>query len=198
MAILQATDVRGTVAWLGLVPERAASLRSEPVGSVAAEFAGLVGESHSGLTRPSCSRVTAQYPVRGTPIRNTRQISLVSVEELEATAAAMGIPELPPEWVGANLVLEGVPMLTLLPPAARLVFAGGVVLTVDVENAPCRFPAREIDREHPGLGGRFVGAATGRRGLTAWVEREGAIVCGEAVRVHAAPQRLYPPLTPGV
>ncbi len=194
MAIVAPTAIRGRVAWLGLVADRGASLRAGAVDRVAVDFGGFVGDGHAGLTRPSCSRVTAQHPVKGTEIRNSRQISLLSVEELAETAAALGIPALPPEWVGANLVLEGVPMLTLAPPASRLVFEGGVVLTVDVENSPCRFPAAEIEREHPGVGKGYIGAARGRRGLTVWVERGGAIALGEAVRLHAPPQRAYPPL----
>lgn len=194
MAILTPTGITGRVVFLGVVRDRAASLRSDPVQTLELRFDGIEGNSHAGLTRPSCSRVKAQHPRRGTPIRNTRQVSLVSAEELAATAAALGLDALPPEWVGANLVLEGVPDLTRIPPAARLVFAGGAVLTVDVENAPCQFPAREIEAERPGQGKGYVAAARGRRGLTAWVEREGALSLGEAVRVDVPPQRPWPPL----
>lgn len=195
MAILAPTDLTGTVVYLGLVPDRAASLESVPVKRVEARFEGLIGESHSGLTRPSCSRVTAQYP-RGTPIRNTRQVSLLSREELAATAAAMGLADLAPEWLGANIVVAGLPDLTLLPPASRLIFAHGTSLTVDVENGPCQLPARVIETLHPGKGAAFRRAAAGRRGLTAWVEREGPIALGDTVRLHAPPQRLYPHLAP--
>lgn len=194
MAILTPTGITGRVAFLGVVRDRAASLRADPVQRLELRFDGVAGDSHAGLTRPSCARVKAQHPRRGTPIRNARQVSLVSAEELAATAEALGLDALPPEWVGANLVLAGVPDLTRIPPASRLVFAGGAVLTVDVENAPCRFPAREIEAERPGQGRGYVAAARGRRGLTAWVEREGALSLGEAVRVHVPPQRPWPPL----
>jgi hypothetical protein len=194
LAILTPTSIVGCVVFLGVVPDRAASLRSVAVEALDLNFAGIAGDCHAGLTRASCSRVTAQYPERGTPIRNTRQVSILSDEELAETAAALGLPRLAPEWVGANLVLQGIPRLTCLPPASRLVFSGGAVLTVDVENEPCQFPAREIEREHPGLGRGYKAAARGRRGLTAWVEREGRIVRGERVVLHAPPQRVYPPL----
>jgi hypothetical protein len=193
--ILAPTGIAGRVRFLGLVPERDASPRSVAAERVEARFSGLVGESHSGLTRPSCSRVTAQYP-RGTIIRNTRQISILSEEEMAETAAAMGLDALRPEWLGANLVLGGIPALSLLPPSARLIFEGGVSLTVDMENGPCQIPGREIERHHPGRGAAFLRAAEGRRGVTAWVEREGAIALGEGVRLHAPPQRPYPPLRP--
>ena len=119
MPILSATAITGRVAWLGLVRDRAASLRSAAVERVEARLDGFVGESHSGPVRPSCSRVAELHP-KGTPIRNSRQVTLLSVEELAGTAAAMGVPALLPEWVGANLVLEGLPDLTLLPPSSRL------------------------------------------------------------------------------
>ena len=109
-------------------------------------------------------------------------------------AAAMGLPAVQPEWLGANLVVEGLPDLTRLPPSSRLIFAGGASLVVDMENAPCQFPAREIEREHPGHGAAFRRAARHRRGVTAWVEREGRITLSDALRLHVPPQRPYPPL----
>jgi len=191
--MLSATAVTGRVVWLGLVRDRAASLRSTAVERVEARFEGFVGESHSGLVRPSCSRVAELHP-KGTPIRNSRQVTMLSAEELAATAASMGLPALRPEWVGANVVLEGLPDLTLLPPASRLRFDAGTTLVVDMENGPCQFPAREIEAEHPGLGAGYRSAAKHRRGVTAWVEREGAIVVGDIARLFVPPVRLYPPL----
>ena len=197
MAVLRPTDLTGRVVFLGLVRMRDAGPEAEPVETVTASFAGFEGESHAGLVRPACSRVSAQYP-KGTPIRNTRQVSLLSREEMDATAAALGLSGLPAEWLGANMVLEGITDLTLLPPSSRLVFAGGVSLTVDMENAPCHIPARVIETHHPGKGAAFRQAARGRRGVTAWVEREGSITLGEHARLHVPPQRLYPPLAPPV
>lgn len=193
MPILMPTDLTGTVVFLGLVRSRDAGPCSEPVDRVETTFEGLTGESHSGLTRASCSRVTQQY-AKGTKIRNTRQASILSREEIAAIASALGLGALPPAWLGANLVLEGIPELTLLPPGARLIFDGGVSLTVDMENGPCHIPARVIEDHHPGKGGGFRTAARNRRGVTAWVEREGMIGLGETARLHVPPQRLYPPL----
>ena len=192
MAILAPTALGGRVAWLGVVADRVATLRSGPVAAVALTFAGIAGESHFGLVRPSCSRVTDQYP-KGTPIRNVRQISIVSAEEMAAIAAAMDLAALRPEWLGANLVVEGLPHLTRVPPSSRLVFDGGAALVVDMENGPCQFPAREIEREHRGKGAAFMAAARHRRGVTAWVEREGRIALDARFRLHVPPQRPYPP-----
>lgn len=193
MAVVAPSGIEGRIAWLGVVRDREVTLCSDPLEAVEAGFAGLEGECHGGLTRPSCVRVTAQHP-KDSEIRNTRQASILSVEELAEVAAALGIPALRPEWVGANLVLEGIPQLTLVPPASRLVFEDGPVLTVDVENGPCRFPAEVIERHHPGRGMGFAKAARHRRGLTGWVERPGRLALGQRVALHVPPQRLYPPL----
>jgi len=81
MPALKKTDYVGRITYLGLVRDRAAALRSTPIERLEARFAGLDGEDHGGLTRPSCSRVTSQYP-KGTDIRNTRQVCIVSAEEM--------------------------------------------------------------------------------------------------------------------
>jgi len=193
MAILNPTGIYGTVKALLVNPDRETGLMSGHRGRVTLTYAGFEGEAHGGLTRPACSRVKAQYP-RDTEIRNTRQVTILSEEELAETGAAMGLPEpVRPEWIGANLVLSGIPLLSQLQPSSRLIFEGGASLTVDMENAPCRFPGEVIDGFHPGLGKLFPKAAYGRRGVTAWAEREGEIALGERCRLHIPPQRLYQP-----
>ena len=76
-------------------------LSSSRIPSVRVSYEGLEGESHSGLVRSSCVRVRHQY-TQGTEIRNTRQISIVSTEELAVIANTMGIDELKPEWLGGK------------------------------------------------------------------------------------------------
>ncbi len=196
MPILTPTRLTGTITWLGLVADRRATLCADPVDRVEAVWEGLAGECHGGLTRRSCSRVVAQYP-KGTEIRNTRQISILSEEELAAIAAAMDLPTLDPAWLGGNIVLRGIPDLTLLPPGSRLIAPSGAALVVDMENGPCQFPAREIEARHPGHGKRFIPAARGRRGVTGWVERPGTMARGDALALHVPPQRLYPHLGRG-
>jgi hypothetical protein len=188
MPALVPTDHIGTITWLGLVPDRRAALASTPVDRIEARFSGPEGEDHGGLTRPSCSRVLSQYP-RGTTIRNTRQFSILSAEELTAIAAEMGLPGLDPALVGATMVIEGIPDLTHLPPSSRLQAEGGATLVVDMENLPCTLPAKPIEGAHPGFGARFKSAAKGRRGLTAWVEAEGTLRLGQRIRLHIPAQR---------
>ncbi|MFQ5614336.1 MAG: MOSC domain-containing protein [Anaerolineae bacterium] len=163
--------------------------------SLAAErvvFEGFERDRHAGLTRRAGPR-ESHYP-HGTEIRNSRQISIVSVEELAEIAAAMDLPEIRPEWLGANLAFRGVPKLTLLPPSTRLFFPENAVLVVDAENLPCTDPGRVIQQEYPdrsGLDTLFPKAALHKRGLVAWVERPGLIRPGDEVRVEIPTQVVY-------
>ena len=190
MPALKPTDYTGRITWIGRVSDRAASLAAESLGHVAVSYAGIAGEEHAGLTRPSCSRVVAQYP-KGTEIRNVRQFSVLSVEDLAAIAAKMGVERIDPAWVGASLVVEGIPDFTHLPPSSRLQGPDGMTLVVDMENRPCHLPAKVIDAHLPGVGGRFKAAAQGRRGVTAWVEREGVLRLGEMLRLHIPDQPVW-------
>lgn len=190
MPVLKPTVYRGRIVWLGLVRDRGAALEAEAVEAVVAGFAGPEGDAHAGLTRPSCSRVTAQYP-KGTTIRNTRQFSILSAEELAEIAARMGVDRLDPALVGATMVVEGIPDFSHLPPGSRLQGEGGATLVVDIENRPCTLPARPIEGRHPGFGATFKAAAQGRRGITAWVEREGGFRLGEFLRLHVPDQRVW-------
>ena len=193
MPALIPSEFIGTVVWLGTVLNRAAGLASQSQESLVASFAGAAEEDHGGLTRASCSRVVSQYP-KGTEIRNTRQFSIVSAEELAATAGAMGIDALDPAWIGASIVVEGLPDFSHVPPSSRLQFASGATLTVDMQNRPCHLPAPIIDRFLPGAGKSFKSAAKGRRGVTAWVEREGTLSVGDDVRLHVPDQRGWEPV----
>ncbi|MEL6648651.1 MAG: MOSC domain-containing protein [Pseudomonadota bacterium] len=170
--------------------DRDASLRSSPESSIAFDFAGPVGEAHGGLTRPSCSRVLTQYP-RGTEIKNTRQICIVSEEEMAAVAAQIGVDEFNPAWAGANVVIRGIPDFTHIPPSSRLQGAEGCTFTVDMENLPCMLPAPVIEEDAPGHGQAFKRAAKNRRGITAWVERPGSLRLGEAIALHIPAQRAW-------
>ena len=190
MAILKNSGISGRVTSLLVHSGNDTGIATTRKDSVRVLYAGFDGESHSGLTRASCVRVKRQYPV-GTSIRNTRQISIVSDEELTTISSNLELPEILPEWLGANMSIAGIPELTTLPPSSRLIFSGGVSLVVDMENEPCQGPADEIERQHPGKGRLFVKNALGRRGVTAWVEREGVLEQGDTVEVHMPPLRLY-------
>ncbi len=153
---------------------------------------GFEGDKHSGLTDRSGVR-TPHYP-RGTEIRNTRQVSIVSAEELASVATALGVPVVLPEWLGANLAIEGIPDLTQIPPSTRLFFPQDTVLVVDGENMPCVWPGRVIQAQHPqmrGLAQQFPKVAIHRRGVLAWVERPGIVAEGDRVVARIPPQVIY-------
>jgi hypothetical protein len=181
---------QGSVARLFAGADRAAGLQKSQVAMLDLRFEGIAGDCHGGLTRKSDSRTLKLY-ARNIDIKNTRQVSLVSVEDLRDIAEAMGLPVVHPQWLGANMLLESIPDLTLLPPSTRLQFPSGATLTVDMENAPCRQVAEVIAAHHPDPKKGFVAAAQRKRGLTAWVEREGVVRNGDAVTLFVPPQRLY-------
>lgn len=191
MPALVPTQFTATITWLGRVSDRKSTLRAEALQEVMATFAGVEGEEHAGLTRPSCSRVTSQYP-KGTEIRNVRQFSILSAEDLAAIAEKMGVEAVDPAWVGASMVVRGIPDFTHVPPSSRLQTATGTTLVVDMENRPCHLPAKVIDEDAPGKGKAFKTAAKGRRGVTAWVEREGILRVGDTVTLHVPDQRPWP------
>ncbi len=197
MPILRPTKIKGKVLSVLVNGKRNVGVYEDPnnipteaCGTAQVSYEGFVGDAHSGFTRQSCERVRRQYK-QGTEIRNTRQISLVSVEEMQIIAKKMEISDLKPEWVGANLLISGIPDFTLIPPSSRLIFADGASLVVDMENEPCKYPGQVIDKHYPGHGSSFAANAINLRGVTAWVEREGTITEGDEVQLHVPPQRLY-------
>jgi hypothetical protein len=155
-------------------------------------FEGIEGDRHGGHTRRSGGR-EPWYP-RGTLMRNERQLSIVSLDELVSVAADMGIETLKPQWIGANMLIDGIPHLTMLPPRTCLFFAGGVTVRIDGLNVPCRLSGRSIAAHYPDradLDLAFVKAARRRRGIVGWVEKPGTIAAGEAVEARIPEQWIY-------
>lgn len=193
MPALIPTDYFATVTWLGVVTTTDRDeLLSEVRAALDLTFEGIAGSVHGGATRASCSRVKSQYP-RGTEIRNERQLSIVSEEELALIAAAIGVEQIDPARLGASMVLSGLPDFSHLPPSARLQAPSGATLTVDMQNQPCQYPAKSLEKVAPGKGRGFKPAAEGRRGVTAMVAREGRIALGDALRLHIPGQRAWQP-----
>lgn len=196
MPALKPTDFTARIVWLGVQRQPVGKdlvIHGAPVTDMPLTFAGFAEESHSGLTRPSDSRVLAQHP-RGTTIRNTRQLAVVSAEDMAAVATEMGIAAMDYAWVGASLVIEGIPDFTLVPPSSRLQGEDGVTLVIDMENRPCQEPAVTIAKALPGEGRTFKTAAQRRRGVTAWVERPGTLRLGGTLRLHIPDQPVWPHL----
>lgn len=157
-------------------------------------FEGIIGDVHAGHTRRSGGR-EPWYP-RGTEMRNERQLSIVAPDEMAIVAERMGLAEIKPEWIGANLLLDGVPMLSMLPAGTMLFFKGGVTIKIDGQNAPCRVAGRSI-AEHAGMADHDAGSllfpkvSRRLRGLVGWVEKPGVIAAGEEVSVRVPEQWIY-------
>ena len=190
MPALKPTNYYASVVWLGSVADSAADLTSRALDEMPLTLAGYEAEFHAGLTRPSCSRVIQQYP-RDTDIKNTRQVSIVSQEELDLIAQTMGLETLSPHLIGASLVISGIRDWSHVPPSSRLIGEGGPGLIVDMENRPCHLPAPFIEAENPGLGKGFKAAAKGRRGVTASVEQVGTLKIGMRLRLHVPDQPIW-------
>ena len=185
---------RFTASVAGLYASLDGALASQSVESLDLTYEGIAGDRHGGLTRQSGGR-EPWYP-RGTDIRNERQLSLVCLDELAVVAEAMGIERIAPEWIGANMVLTGVPSLSKLPPRSLLFFEGGATIKIDGQNAPCRFAGDEIAKNYPdrndkALALAFPKAAVGRRGLVGWVEKPGTVSAGESVTVQVPEQWIW-------
>lgn len=192
MPTLEQTEFVGEVVWLGHVPGAVDSLRATSVDQLELSFAGDDGARHVGTERPSCVRVSNLYP-KGTTIRNVRQLTILSSEELDGITADIDLDTLDPGLLGASMVLRGIPDFTHIPPSSRLQSQTGLTLTVDMENRPCILPGREIEAEQPGHGTKFKAAATDRRGVTAWVERPGAVSVGDRFALFVPDQRAWAP-----
>ncbi|WP_424980552.1 MOSC domain-containing protein [Leisingera sp. S232] len=191
MPVLRKTEYTGRITWLGHVPADR-GVQAQPIDRLDLGFAGVSGGRHEGENRASCVRVKNLYS-QGTEIRNVRQLTVLSEEELAQIAADMGMDRLDPAHLGATIVLRGIPDFTFVPPSSRLQGQDGVTLTVDMENRPCVLPGREIEKDHAGFGARFKPAAQNRRGITAWVERPGSLSLGGELTLFVPDQRAWAP-----
>ncbi|MEI9424439.1 MOSC domain-containing protein [Mesorhizobium sp. Cs1299R1N1] len=190
--IIPAKKLTARAAALYVAP--ADHFQTRPVDELRLGFDGISGDFHAGPTRRSGGR-EPWYP-RGTEMRNERQISIVAADELAIVAERMGLVEIKPEWIGANLVIDGVPHLSMLPAGTLLFFKGGVTLKVDAQNGPCRIAGRSI-AENAGMADVEAGAllfpkaAKRLRGVVAWVEKPGIVRAGEEISVRVPEQWIY-------
>ncbi|RWC28038.1 MAG: MOSC domain-containing protein [Mesorhizobium sp.] len=190
--IIPARKLAAKAAALYVAP--ADHFQTRPVDELRLGFDGISGDFHAGPTRRSGGR-EPWYP-RGTEMRNERQLSIVAVDELAIVAKRMDLAEIKPEWIGANLVIEGVPNLSKLPSGTLLFFKGGVTVKVDAQNGPCRIAGRSI-AENAGMADVEAGAllfpkvAKRLRGVVAWVEKPGTIMAGEEISVRVPEQWIY-------
>jgi hypothetical protein len=163
-----------------LCTEESSSFVTHQVPSITVDIAGIPGDRHYGLLRLASSR--QKIYLRGTMVANRRQITIVSEEECAMIADRMGIQEIRPEWLGANLLLSGLSEgITSLPLGSRLLFPEGAGLICEGENLPCLGPGKQIAAfyNQPELAATFVIAAANSRGIICSIEREGSITLGD-------------------
>lgn len=165
---------------------------------------GIGGDRHARPLRLLGVRdraLIAHGLAKGTLIAPTRQVSIVSVEELEAIGTALGTTEpIPHGTLGENLVISGIPNLTHLPPGTLFCFRKGdsprtAVIAVWALNVPCLISGREVETatRTPGIAQRFVDISMEQRGLVGFVMSSGVIKQGDTVDVRIPAQRLYQP-----
>lgn len=147
------------------------------------ELDGIVGDRHRGFSKAADGR--DRGVVRGTPVRNWRQWSAVSIEELEIVAQRLGVDKIDPAWLGANLAFSGHAEFTKLPIGTRIWFPGGAVLSVEAENQPCLGPGKEIACHMPAVkAADFPKNALKLRGLVGVVFKAGAVELGDIARIE--------------
>ena len=179
----------------GLYAALKGSFQTEPVDELLLGFDGIAGDFHAGQTRRSGGR-EPWYP-RGTEIRNERQLSIVRRDELAIVAERMGLAELKPEWIGANLM----PRRPAQPVDAACRHAAVLQGRRDAQD---RWPEQAVPLCRPVDRGECRRCRTARlarslfpksakrlRGLVAWVEKPGRIVPGEEISVRVPEQWIY-------
>ncbi len=196
MKIIPARKIQGRVS--EVLQAKGKSFVSEPVSSLPLSYGGIAGDFHEGLTRKSGGR--EPWYKRGTKMRNERQLSILSEEELVEIAKEMGIEKLEAGWIGANLVFEGIPNLSYLPARTLIMFGNGTTLRIDGYNAPCRQAGGSIskhigedveDHSRTQTALDFKDASHMKRGLVAWVECEGEIRAGDEFTARIWDQWIY-------
>lgn len=177
---------------------------TEAAPALTLDHDGIVGDLHAGASRRSGAR--EPWLARGSIIRNERQLSALCPAELAAIAQRLAIAQVQPEWLGGNLLIEGLTDFSATAPGSRFaiggnwggkgVFDGGVVLRVEGYNRPCRQSGRALALAtgRPELEFAFVKEAAALRGLVLSVDLAGVIAPGDAVAVVAA---AVPPAASG-
>ena len=178
--------INGKVEGIFYTPEGASF--SSPLEKATFTLEGMIGDKHSGLTMMS----RTHHPEFSEKIEmaNTRQLSIMSVEELFSISKELGIKEIKPEWMSANLLLSGIPNLSKLPTGTRLHFSGGLIIYNEGQNFPCKTTARIVQEQYPeveGIQKIFIKTAMQKRGLIAWVEHPSELLNGADCFVELPP-----------
>lgn len=168
------------------------SFATQQVDTLRLNYDGIPADRHAGHLRNSGAR--EPWYKRGTEMRNERQLSLLSPDEMAEIAHRLGVPAVEAEWIGANVVVDGLARFSMLPPGTRLTFEHGAVVVIDGQNSPCRYAGGAIAANYPDrpdIELDFVKVAKRLRGLVGWVERPGMISAGDEVTARIREQWIY-------
>ncbi len=176
------------------------SINGEPVEEAYFTMQGPRGDKHAGFYRQLSGHdidyVRTSNLKRGDPIFNWRTWTGLSVEEIREIERKLG-HVIPQGCLLENIVVEGIPNFSKLPPTSRLVFPEfpaahpddsdrQAVLAVWEENTPCKVVGKRLEDHHgvDGLMTRFREAAEGLRGVMGLVLSPGKVKVGDFVLVY--------------
>lgn len=170
---------------------RSEGFQTAPSARLQLALDGVPGSRHQGWTMLADARVP--YLPRGTTMRGTRAVSLVSAEDMREAAHRLNVTDLDPRWIGANIVIEGIERFSFLPRGTRLFFESGAILTIEAQNAPCRFAGAAIARHtsRADIELEFPKVAKRLRGVVASVEHPGMVTAAGVVTARIPEQWLY-------
>lgn len=176
---------------------------TSPLPGIGVDHGGIPGSRHHGPLRLSGPR--EPWLKRGLSLRNDRQLSALSLEEMDILAMSLGLPQVDPSLLGANLLVLGLTDFSRIAPGSHLAiggvpppaqaktvpFSGGAVLRVEAYNTPCRKAGRMLASAfgQPEIEFDFVRKAAGLRGLVLSVAMSGTIREGDSILV-------IPPILP--
>lgn len=154
-ALMDTLPQEGEVRWIGLRPERRASMVSVdqvPVSKVT----GLEGDRYKGRT-------------------GQRHVTLIQEEHLAAIASCCDQENVKPEDLRRNLLVKGINLLAL---KNRIITVGDIKLEVTGLCHPC-------SQMEETLGAGGYNAMRGHGGITARVLTDGTIRVGDVVALSA-------------
>ncbi len=172
-------------------------LSKQILESIEVDFAGISGDAHRGMSRTAFS---GEREAKGTILRNDRQWSGVSIEELAIISKQLNLGQpLQAETLGANICVQGIPDFSLLPRGTRLVFPSGAALIIEEYNPPCTDMGEQVAAKYSTRSGepltskQWLKPAHGRRGVVGMVDVAGTISAGDEILVQVfEPHRIKP------
>lgn len=191
--LLSKTSLSGIVSPLQVGADRSARPGKHRRDGLMLPLAGIGDGCHVRLTRKSDRHRLKQFR-RGGEMKNARPVSIPAVGERAEIAANMELPEVRPEWVGADIVTSDGPDPTLIQPSRRLQFPCRATRVVDIGNLSWHLPAAFVGKHHPAPRRGFHAATRNRRGVVDWIEAEGEVVAGHPITVWLPPgrSRMHP------